>query len=153
MVKINRATITDMANPRLVIATVLAGVAFAVAVFGMIGENTLTGMQTGMAGHASLAASHFAGLSASHVPGLIALALSAAAFIVSWGQRSFLVAGLLIAAGITYAIHLAPFLGDHSIIAFPGPVVGLFFGHIILGLGVATGIGSARTKLVQSPNK
>ena len=142
-----------MANSRLVIAMLLAGLAFAMAVFGMMGENTLTGMQTGMAGHASLAASHFAGLSASHVPGLIALALSAAAFIVSWGQRLFIVAGLLIAAGIIYTIHLAPFLGDHSIIAFPGPVVGLFFGHVILGLGVATGIGSARTRIVQSPNK
>jgi hypothetical protein len=152
MVKINLATIRGMANRRLVIATVLAGVALAIAVLGMIGENSISGMQTGMSGHASLAATHFAGLSASHVPGLIALALSAAAFIVSWGQRSYLVAGLLIAAGIIYTVHLAPFLGDHSIIAFPGPVVGLFFGHVILGLGVATGIGSARTRMVQTPN-
>lgn len=139
-----------MANSRLVIATVLAGIAFALAVFGMIGDNPISGMQTGMSGHASLAASHFAGLSASHVPGLIALVLSAAAFIVSWGQRSYAVAGLLIAAGIIYTIHLAPFLGDHSIIAFPGPVVGLFFGHVILGLGVATGIGSARTTVTKA---
>jgi len=153
MVKINRATIRAMANPRLVIATVLAGVAFAIAVFGMIGETSMSVMQMGMAGHASPAASHFGGLSASHVPGLIALGLSAAAFVVSWGQRSYLVTGLLIAAGIIYTIHLAPFLGDHMIIAFPGPVVGLFFGHVILGLGVAKGLGSAKTKLVQSPNK
>lgn len=142
-----------MANRRLVIATVLAGVVLAIAVFGMIGENSTSGMQMGMAGHASLAATHFVGLSASHVPGLIALALSAAAFIVSWGQRSYLVAGLLIAAGIIYTAHLAPYLGDHGIIAFPGPVVGLFFGHVILGLGVATGIGSARKTVVQTPNK
>jgi hypothetical protein len=98
-------------------------------------------------------ASHFAGLSASHMPGLIALALSGAAFVVSWRQRSYLVAGLLIAAGIMYTVHLAPFLGNHSIIAFPGPVVGLFFGHVILALGMAKGIGSARPRIVQSPNK
>lgn len=149
MVKINRATIRDMANPRLVIATVLAGIALALAVFGMFGESPIMGMQ----GHVSLAAGHFTGLSASHVPGLIALALSAGAFILSWDQRAYLVAGLLVAVGILYTIHLAPFLGDHSVIAFPGPVVGLFFGHVILALGVATGIGSARTRIVQSPNK
>jgi hypothetical protein len=131
---------------------VLAAIALALAVFGMFGESPIMGMQTGMSGHASLAASHFAGPSASHVPGLIALALSAAAFIVSWGQRSYIVAGLLIPAGILYTVHLAPFLGDHSIIAFPGPVVGLFFGHVILGLGLAKGIGSAKTRIVQSPN-
>lgn len=142
-----------MTNPRVVIASVLGGIALAIAVFGMIGENSISGMQMGMAGHASLAASHFAELGAGHVPGLIALGLSGAAFIVSWGQRSYLVAGLLIAAGITYAIHLAPFLGDHGVITFPGPVVGLFFGHVILALGVAKVIGSTRTKLVQSPNK
>ena len=152
MVKINRGTIRGMANRRVVIAMVLAGVALAIAVFGMIGANSISGMQTGMSGHASLAGTHLAGLSASHVPGLIALGLSAAAFIVSWGQRSYLVAGLLIATGIIYTIHLAPFLGDHSIIAFPGPIVGLLFGHAILGLGAAKALGSARTELVKDPN-
>lgn len=49
---------------------------------GTIGDNQITGMQTGMSGHASLAASHFAGLSGSHVPGLVALALSGVAFAV-----------------------------------------------------------------------
>ena len=138
-----------MVSPTLVIATVLAGVDFALALFGMIEENSITGMQ---AGHASLAASHFGGLSGSHVPGLIALGSAVAAFIVSWKQRSYLIAGLLIAAGIFYAIHLGPFLGDHSAIAIIGPVTGLFFGHVMLALGLAKGIGSKRTKLVQSPN-
>lgn len=149
-VKINRATTIDMANPRLVVSAVFAGIALALALFGMIGNSQMSGMQ---AGHASLAASHFAGLSGSHVPGLIALGLSFAAFVVLWGQRSYLVAGLLIIAGTLYTIHLAPFLGDHSVIAFPGPVVGLLFGHVILALGVAKGIGSAMPRLVQSPNK
>lgn len=141
-----------MINPRPVIAVVLAGMALALAIFGTIGDNQITGMQTGMSGHASLAASHFAGLSGSHVPGLVALALSGVAFAVSWTRRSYLVAGLLFATGILYTIHLAPFLGDHSIVAFPGPVVGLFIGHMILTLGLAKGIGSARARIVQSPN-
>src|SRR6058998_3757480 len=116
-----------MPRPRLVISTILAGVAFALALFGMIGENSITGMQ---AGHASLAASHSGGLSGSHMTGLIALGSAVAAYIVSWKQRTYLIAGLLIAAGILYAIHLGPFLGDHSAIATIGPVTGLFFGHV-----------------------
>ena len=141
-----------MADTRLVIAQVFAGITLALAAFGMIGNNQVGSMQMVMQGHAAMAASHLSGLSASHVPGLIALGLSVAAFIVSWRQRSYLVAGLLIAAGIIYTIHLTPFLGDHSTIAFPGPVVGLFFGHLILGLGVAKGIVSASTSVVQRPN-
>lgn len=154
MLKISRAVLLyDMANPRLVIAVVLAGIALALAVFGTFGDNKMTGMQTGMGGHASLAATHFAGLSGSHVPGLVALALSAAAFGISWNQKSYLVAGLLVATGILYTMHLALFLWDHSVITFPGPVVGLFIGHVIVALGVAKGIGWARTRMVQSPNK
>jgi hypothetical protein len=102
-----------MINPRPVIAVVLAGIALALAIFGTIGDNQITGMQTGMSGHASLAASHFAGLSGSHVPGLVALDLSGVAFAVSWNHRSYLVAGLLFATGILYTIHLAPFLAMH----------------------------------------
>ena len=54
-VKINPVILCHMVSPTLVIATVLAGVDFALALFGMIEENSITGMQ---AGHASLAASH-----------------------------------------------------------------------------------------------
>jgi len=124
-----------MANPRILVATILAAAALALALPGLIGANSTAGMQMG---HAGLAVSHFAGLSASHVTGLVALGLSVGAFVVSWGQRSYLVAGLLIVAGIIYTIHLAPFLGDHSIIALVGPVIGLFFGHVILTLGMST---------------
>ena len=137
-----------MANKRVVIATILAGVTFAIAAYATIGENSVTGMQT-MPGHASLAASHFAGLSASHIPGLVALGLSVAAFTISWRHRSYLVAGLLMGAGILYTIHLAPFLGDHSVLAIVGPVTGLFFGHVILALGVAKAIGSVRTSVAK----
>ena len=142
-----------MTDTRLVIALVSAGIALALAIFGIAGDNQITGLQTGMQVHVGLAASHLGGLSASHIPGLIALALAVTAFVVSWRHRSYLVAGLLIAAGIIYTVHLAPFLGDHSVISFPGPIVGLLFGHVILGLGVAKGIGSSATTLVQRPNK
>lgn len=139
-----------MASSRLVIATVLAGIAFVLALFGIVGSNSIITTATGASGHASLAASHFGGLSASHVPGLIALASSIGAFIVSWRQRSYLVAGLLIGAGILYTIHLGPFLGDHSVIAVFGPVIGLFFGHVILALGVVKTIGSVRTPVAKT---
>jgi|SRR5215211_1128711 len=142
-----------MANSRLVIAAILAGIALALAVFGTFGNSQIIGMQTGTGRHAGLAASHFAGLSGSHVPGLVALALSVAAFGISWNQKSYLVVGLLVATGVLYTIHLAPFLGDHSVITFPGPIVGLFIGHVIMALGVAKGIGSAKARIVQSPNK
>ena len=133
-----------MVNPRIVVSTILAGVAFAIAAYATFGENSITGMQT-MPGHSVLAASHFGALSASHVPGLVALGSSVAAFVVSWRQRSYIIAGLLAAAGILYTFHLAPFLGDHSYLAIIGPLTGLIFGHVILALGVAKGIGSVRT--------
>jgi hypothetical protein len=130
-----------MANPRVVIATVLAAVALALAVFGMVGASSIADMS----GHAGLAASHFGGLSASHVPGLIALASSVGAFIVSWRLRSYLVAALLLGAGILYSIHLGPFLGDHGAIAVYGPIIGVLSGHAMLALGVAKALGSVRT--------
>jgi hypothetical protein len=136
-----------MANPRILVATILAAAALALALLGLIDANSATGMQMG---HAGLAASHFAGLSASHIPGLAALGLSVAAFVVSWEQRSYLVAGLLIVAGIIYTVHLAPFLGDHRIIAVVGPVIGLFFGHVILALGIVKAIGSAKTPVTKT---
>lgn len=134
-----------MVTPRLVIATALAGIAFALALFGMMGQDVMSGMQMGMTGHAGLAASHFGGLNASHVPGLIALASSIGAFVVSWRLRSYLVSCLLIGAGILYSLHLGPFLGDHSIMALYGPIIGVLSGHVMLALGVAKALLSVRT--------
>ena len=146
MVKIILATMGDMANPRLVISTVLAGVAFALAVFGMVGANSIAGMS----GHGNLAASHFDGLSGSHIPGLIALASSIGAFIVSWRLRSYLVAGLLVGAGILYSIHLGPFLGDHGVVAVYGPFIGVMSGHLMLALGVVKTLGALRTPVAKT---
>jgi hypothetical protein len=80
---------------------------------------------------------------------LAAMALSAAAFAVSWRQKSYLVAGLLAASGIIFMIPALSAMGySLSVIVFPGPILGVIFGLVIFGLGVAMGIRSARTKVV-----
>jgi hypothetical protein len=80
---------------------------------------------------------------------LAAMALSAAAFVVSWRQKSYLVAGLLAASGIIFMIPALSAMGySLSVIVFPGPILGVIFGLVIFGLGVAMGIRSARTKVV-----
>lgn len=135
-----------MANPRIVISVILAGLAFALAVFGMVGSGTITGMS----GHGSLAVVHFDGLSGSHVPGLIALASSVGAFVISWRQRSHVVAGLLIGAGILYSLHLGPFLGDHGSIALHGPIIGVLSGHVMLALGIVKTLGSVWTPVTET---
>jgi hypothetical protein len=134
-----------MDNPRFVVAIALSALALALAIFGTIGG----GPMAGAGGHASLAASHFVGLSGIHVPGLIALGSSVAAFALSLGQRSYIMAGLLTTAGILYSLHLGPLLGDHSVIAIVGPITGLIFGHTVLALGVAKGIGSLRNPVAR----
>lgn len=70
-----------------------------------------------------------------------AIALATAAFVVSWKQRSFLVAGLLAASGIFLLI--LPLANMNFMI--PGPIIGAIVGLCILGLGVAKGIRTART--------
>jgi len=80
---------------------------------------------------------------------LAAMALSAAAFVVSWKQKSYGVAGLLAASGIVFMVPALSAMGySLSVIVFPGPILGVIFGLVIFGLGVAMGIRSARTKVV-----
>jgi hypothetical protein len=73
-----------------------------------------------------------------------AIALAAAAFVVSWKQRSFLVAGLLAASGII--LMILPLANMNFVI--PGPIIGVIVGLMILGLGVAKGIRTARAVMV-----
>ena len=74
------------------------------------------------------------------------LALSGAAFAVSWKQRSFVVAGLLAVAGIIYMIPGLVALAsiNFAVIVFPGPILGVIFGLAVFGLGVAKGMRTAR---------
>src|SRR5215218_9583556 len=73
-----------------------------------------------------------------------AIALAAAAFGVSWKQRSYLVAGLLAASGVS--LMILPLVNMNFVI--PGPTIGVVVGLGILGLGVVKGIRTARTVTV-----
>lgn len=77
-----------------------------------------------------------------------AIALATAAFVASWKQRSFLVAGLLVASGIILMIPGLVATGYLAVIVFPGPILGVAFGLVIFGLGVAKGIRSAKTAVI-----
>ena len=73
---------------------------------------------------------------------------AAAAFALSWKQRSFLVSGLLVVAGI---VSLTPGLLalisiNFTVIEIPGPILGLVAGLVIVGLGGATGIRTAKAE-------
>src|SRR5918992_2877362 len=94
---------------------------------GVIGNNML-GSPAGMAA---------AGLAAVVIYG--AIALTAATYVISWKQRSFVVAGLLAASGII--LMILPLANMNFEI--PGPIIGVVVGLAILGLGVAKAIRSA----------
>jgi len=99
---------------------------------GLIGNNMLGSPKTLPAG----------GLAVIVVTSAIALAT--AAFVISWKQRSFVVAGLLAASGII--LMILPLANMNFVI--PGPIIGVIVGLVILGLGVAKGIKTARAVTV-----
>jgi hypothetical protein len=82
-----------------------------------------------------------------------AIVLSTGAFIISWKQRSVLVAGLLAASGVIFMIHpLSIFMmhfmkhtqmaTGHSAAIPGGPILVVILGLGILGLGLAEGLTS-----------
>jgi len=80
------------------------------------------------------------------------IALSTGAFVISWKERSFLGAGLLVASGVVFMIHpLTNFMIHQHIAtghseAIPwGPILVIILGLGILGLGISKGIRTART--------
>lgn len=79
-----------------------------------------------------------------------AILLAAAAFVVSWKQRSFVVAGLLVASGVI--IMILPLIAlttiNPGVTTFQGPIVGVTCGLVILGLGVTESIRTARAVTV-----
>jgi hypothetical protein len=113
-------------NSKLVLAVGLAGTTLALVL-----TNTVSGvvLRTGL------------------VPelGIGAIPLAVAALVVSWNQRSFLVAGLLVASGIIGMIPGLIATGYLAVIVFPGPIYGVIYGLGIFGLGVAKGIRTTRT--------
>lgn len=125
MIKIVNAELGFMTNSKHVLSLGLAAAALA-----MILANTVSGviLQTGLV----------------PVLGLGAIAPAIAAFVLSWKQRSFLVAGLLAASGIIGMIPGLIATGSLAVIVFPGPVFGVIYGLGLFGLGAAKGIGTAR---------
>jgi hypothetical protein len=111
-----------MTNKKLVTGVVLASAALAFI------------MTNGLGGPAFL----------GDVDDISAIASATAAFVVSWKQRSYLVAGLLIVSGIVFMIPAMIATEYLAIIVIPGPILGVISGLGILGLGVAKSIRTAR---------
>jgi hypothetical protein len=144
MVKINRAVVCAMTNKNQVLAIGLAAGALA-AVFPFFAGGALL-LQPSLA---PLVAQ--AGLTPGSGPawfgpvfGFGAVGLSTAAFLASWKQKSFAVAGLLAASGIMFMIPALIATGYLAVIVIPGPIFGVFIGLGIFGLGLANGLRSAR---------
>jgi hypothetical protein len=116
-------------NSKLLLAVGLAG-----ATFTLVLANTVSGvvLRTGLVAEL----------------GIGAIPLAIAALVVSWYQRSFLVAALLAASGIIGMIPGLIATGYLPVIVFPGPIYGVIYGLGIFGLGVAKGVRTAKTALV-----
>ena len=115
-----------MADVKLVIAQVLAGITFALAL-----TNALANPQLLIAGIAA-------------VVGISTIVLAVAAFVMSLKRRSYLVGGLLAAGGVAFMMPAVTALGDFSVIVIPGPILGVIFGLSIFGLGLAKCVGTAK---------
>ena len=113
-----------MTSAKMALATGLAAVACALLMTRTVGGIAL-----------------LAGL--APVFGISAIVLALAAFVVSWGKRSFAIAVMLAVGGIMFAIPALIATGYLTVIVFPGPIFGVIFGMAIFGLGVAKGISSA----------
>jgi hypothetical protein len=79
-------------------------------------------------------------------PGIGAIVLATSAFLISWKQRSYLVAGLLTASGVTGIIAGMINTEYFAVIMFLGPILGVVIGVVTIGLGVAKGMGTVRIR-------
>jgi hypothetical protein len=108
-------------------------------------DSQMQGMNQGLIGNNMLGSP--AGLAAGGLAVVVvmgAITFAVAAFVISWKQRLFVVAGLLTASGIT--LMILPLANMNLVI--PGPIIGVAVGLAIFGLGVAKGIRTARTAVV-----
>jgi hypothetical protein len=69
--------------------------------------------------------------------------LAAAAFGVSWGQKSVLISVLLLISGALLAVNETIYTINFSILVIPGPIIGVILGLVVLGLGIAKSISTA----------
>ena len=79
-------------------------------------------------------------------PGIGLVVLATVAFAVSRNQRSFLLAGLLVATGMVGLVYGLIVTRFFSAIIFPGPIIGLIIGVGIIGLGAAKGMETAHMR-------
>ena len=85
---------------------------------------------------------------------LAAMALAGASFAVTLYQRSLVVAGLLAASGVVFTIPALSAMGySFATIVFPGPILGVIFGLVILGLGMAMVVRARKVNLVKVGEK
>jgi hypothetical protein len=77
-----------------------------------------------------------------------AIALAAGAFALSRRHRFYPVAGLLTLSGIILMTPAIIATGYFAVIVFPGPILGVIFGLVIIGLGIAKSTRTATTPAV-----
>ena len=126
-----------MVNTRIALGIGLSAATLAVCVVNAIG-NTAIILKAGPTPVLSLAA----------------MALATASFVVTWHKRSLIVAGLLAASGVIFMIPALSAMGySLAMIVFPGPILGVIFGLVILGLGIAMGVRARKVNLVKVGEK
>jgi hypothetical protein len=69
--------------------------------------------------------------------------LAAAAFGVSWGQKSVLISALILISGTLVTVNAIIATRNFSILVFPGPIIGVILGLILLALGIAKSLSTA----------
>jgi hypothetical protein len=69
--------------------------------------------------------------------------LAAAAFGVSWGQKSVLISVLLLIGGALLSVNETIYTINFSILVIPGPIIGVILGLVVLGLGITKSISTA----------
>ena len=69
--------------------------------------------------------------------------LAAAAFGVSWGQKSVLISALLLISGTLVTMNAIIATRNVSILVFPGPIIGVILGLVLLALGIAKSLSTA----------
>jgi hypothetical protein len=69
--------------------------------------------------------------------------LAAAAFGVSWGQKSVLISALLLISGTLVTVNAIIATRNVSILVFPGPIIGVILGLVLLALGIAKSLSTA----------
>ncbi|MDQ3836773.1 MAG: hypothetical protein M3270_07560 [Thermoproteota archaeon] len=118
-----------MVNPRLTLGVGLAVTTLVLCVINAIG-NVAVVTKVGPTPVLSLAA----------------IVLASTTFVVSWKSSSLIVAGLLAVSGIVFMVPALNAMGySFGAIVFPGPILGIIFGLVIVGLAITKGIKSARS--------